>query len=406
MKNKILMLNTVAGKGSVGRLITGLSSALKEIGHEPYIAFGRWDAPIGFASYRIEKQADIICHGVMSRLTDRHGLYSSKATRKLIEIIRGAEPDIIHLHNIHGYYVNYEILFSFLKSEFTRKGGRVVWTLHDCWSFTGHCVHFEYAGCDRWKTQCFRCPEKNQYPASLLLDSSRSNYERKRKAFTGVPGLTLVTPSEWLKDRVKESYLKDYPVEVVPTGIDTEQFKPLETHIRERYGIGDKTLLLGVASPWRERKGFYDFLKLSGEVHGNTVIALVGLNRKQMEEARPHGNIIPVMKTDSVKELAEWYSAADYYVNLTLEDTFPTTNIEAMACGTPVITYRSGGSGESLTENTGRIVDKGDTGAVLRAVSELSGIDREEIRRCCLERASEYAMEKRFSQYIEGVYGL
>ncbi len=406
MKNKILMLNTVAGRGSVGRLITGLSFALKKVGHEPYIAFGRGDAPMGLASYRVNNNADVIIHGVMSRLTDRQGLYSSNATRKLIEIIRGAEPDIIHLHNIHGYYVNYEILFSFLKNEFVKGGGSVVWTLHDCWSFTGHCVHFEYAGCDRWKTKCFNCPEKNQYPASLLMDSSRSNYERKRRAFTGVPGLTLVTPSGWLKDRVKESFLREYPVEVVPTGIDTEQFKPEESNIRERFGIGDRTLLLGVASPWRERKGFDDFLRLSGEIDENTVIAMVGLNRKQLDKARSLKNIIPVMKTDSVRELAEWYSAADYYVNLTLEDTFPTTNIEAMACGTPVITYRSGGSSESLTENTGRVVDKGDTGAVLRAVSELSGMDREERRRRCLERAAEYSMDKRFFEYIEGVYRL
>ncbi len=404
MKKKVLFLNTVVGKGSVGRLIIGLSSALKEVGHEPYIAFGRWDAPLGFASYRINNKADIYFHGIMSRLTDRHGLYSSGATKKLIEVMRGAEPDIIHLHNIHGYYVNYEILFSFLKDEFAPRGGRVVWTLHDCWSFTGHCVHFEHAGCDRWKEGCFDCPEKGQYPASILLDSSAENYVRKLEAFTEVPNLTLVTPSEWLRDRVQESFLKDYPVKVIPTGIDLSVFKPEPSDIRERYGIGAKTLILGVANPWRERKGFDDFLKLSRELKDGAAIAMIGLNKKQADKVQAYSNVIPIMKTDSVEEMAAWYTASDIYVNLTFEDTFPTTNIEAMACGTPVVTYRAGGSPESLTPETGRVVEKGDISGVLCAVKELMAADRSELEKKCIERAAEYAADVRFKQYIEEVY--
>ena len=402
MRERVLLVNTVAGKGSVGRIVTGIAGRLKEKGTEPLIAFGRWDSPEGFNSVRINSSADIMLHGVMSRLTDKQGLYSERATEKLTEAITRFDPDVIHLHNIHGYYLNYELLFSFLKNSFSGKDKKVIWTLHDCWSFTGHCVHFEFAECDKWKTGCFSCPEKKQYPASFLLDSSKSNYERKKMAFTGVPGLTLVTPSEWLKDKVKESFLKDYPVEVIPTGIDLKAFNPEESDIREKFGIGKKTLLLGAANPWRERKGFNEFLKLASMLKGKDILlALIGLNKKQAEEAGRYSNIIPLRKTDSLKEMVRWYSAADIYVNLTLEDTFPTTNIEAMACGTPVITYRSGGSGEALTEKTGWIAEKRDLDSVIKGIDEILSKDREELKRACIERAAAYSAGSRFDEYID-----
>lgn len=401
---KVLFINTVAGKGSVGRLVTALSSALKEKGAETLIAYGRWDKPEGYDCYRIGSDFSVALHGALSRTTDRHGLFSSSATKELIKKIREYDPDIIHLHNVHGYYVNYDLLFSFLKNEYAKnKAHRIIWTLHDCWSFTGHCVHFEYVRCDRYKEQCHDCPEKKQYPASYFLDASKDNFLKKRKAFTGVCNLTIVTPSDWLKERVGESFLREYPVIRVPTGIDLNTFKKQKTDIRERYGIGEKTLLLGVAAPWRERKGFDDFLKLA-DAANDAVIAMVGLNKAQAHAAAGHKNIIPVMRTDSVKEMAEWYSAADIYVNLTYEDTFPTTNLEAMACGTPVITYRAGGSPEALNEDTGVIIEVGDIGGVLKAVKELKGRDREKTAESCIKKASMYSRESMYKGYIEEVY--
>ncbi len=405
--DRVLFLNTVAGKGSVGRIVTGLSTALKERGSESLICLGRWDSPAGHEVYRIGSERDVYIHGALSRLTDRHGLYSSDATKKLTEKIREYDPDIIHIHNVHGYYVNYQLLFSFLKNEYAKKEGhRIIWTLHDCWTFTGHCVHFEYAGCERWKEGCHDCPEKKQYPASLFLDNSRDNYRLKKEAFTGIRNLTIVTPSEWLKDRVKESFLKEYPVYTVPTGIDLKVFKEQKTGIRERYGIGEKTMLLGVANPWRERKGFDDFLKLADAAGDNTVIAMVGLNKAQVAKTSDHRNIIAVMKTDSIREMAEWYSTADIYVNLTYEDTFPTTNLEAMACGTPVITYRAGGSPEALTEESGIVTEVGDIEGVLKAVRELKERDSKETAESCVEQASRYSLDQMFRRYLVDVYGL
>ncbi len=404
---RVLLMNTVAGKGSVGRIVTGLSTALENRGCDSLICLGRWESPAGHEVYRIGSERDVYIHGALSRLTDRHGLYSVSATKKLIEKIREYDPDIIHIHNVHGYYVNYKELFSFLKNEYALKEGhRIIWTLHDCWAFTGHCVHFEYAGCIRWKEGCHDCPEKKQYPASLLLDNSKENYRLKKRAFTGIKNLTLVTPSVWLKDRVEESFLKEYPVHTVPTGIDLSVFKEQKSTLRERYGIGEKTLLLGAANPWRERKGFDDFLKLADAAGEDTVIVMVGLNKAQVSRASAHRNIIPVMKTDSIKEMAEWYSAADIYVNLTYEDTFPTTNLEAMACGTPVITYRAGGSPEALTGESGIVTAVGDIGKVLRAVKELKERDSRETALSCIEQASRYSLDKMFSRYLDDVYGL
>ncbi len=409
MSERVLLVNTVAGKGSVGRLVTGLSKALKERGAETLIAYGRWDPPGGEEAYRIGSDPSVLFHGVMSRITDRHGLYSTAATRAFIKRIEEYAPDIIHLHNVHGYYVNYRLLFSWLKNEYAgKKGHRIIWTLHDCWSFTGHCVHFEYTGCERWKDGCFHCPEKRQYPASFFLDNSRENFRLKKQCFTGIKDLTIVTPSEWLKGKVSESFLGEYPVKCVPTGIDLDCFKKRSSLIREKYGIGDKPLVLGVANPWRERKGFDDFLKLASalekEAGSDFRIAMIGLNPSQVKVVSRYVNIIPVIKTDSIEEMAEWYSTSDFYVNLTYEDTFPTTNLEALACGTPVITYGAGGSPESLNPECGIVTEVGDIAGVIAAMREFLKRDREDLEKACTARAALYGKAERFGQYLDEVY--
>ena len=397
------IINTVTGTGSVGRIACGTADEIIRNGGEALLMRGRGEAVNGYDNYRIGSDPDMFFHGIMTRITDRHGLYSKNATHRLIKKLEEYDPDVIQLHNIHGYYVNYPMLFDWLKNC----GKPVVWTLHDCWSFTGHCAHFDYCGCDKWKRECFDCPEKSEYPASFVKDSSKSNFKRKKESFTGVKNLRLVTPSEWLKEEVKESFLSDYPVKVINTGIDREQFKPVRSDVRTAFGIGEEeTLILGVANPWRERKGLYDFGELytllEKEHPGKYRIAMVGLKPSHMEEL-PEG-IIKLSHTESVGELAEWYSAADVYVNLTYGDTFPTTNIEAIACGTPVITYNAGGSPESITEKTGRTVDKGDLEGVVKAVGELErelSSDREALKKACVERSKDYDKRDKYKVYYE-----
>ena len=397
---RVLFINTICGTGSTGRLVTGLMDTLARHDVESKCAYGRWSAPEKYDTYRVGNNVDVIVHGMLSRITDRHALYSTGATKRLIKEIEKYDPDVIHLHNVHGYYVDIRPLFKYLKSS----GKRIIWTLHDCWSFTGHCSHYEYCGCDKWKSACMNCPEKGQYPKSFVFDGSKKNFEIKKELFTGFEDMTIVTPSEWLKDQVSESFLKDYRTEVVPTGINLSKFKPRESDLREKYDIGDKKLILGVANPWRERKGYNEFIKLASELDDDYHIVMVGLRDKQMKGLPK--NITALGKTDSIEQMAQWYTAADVYLNLTMEDTFPTTNIEAMACGTPVITYRAGGSPEALTQRTGIVVDRGDIDGVISAVTKICERNKERTQQFCLSQAKEYAAGKRFEEYMTKVYGI
>lgn len=351
---KVFEINSVCGIRSTGRICTDIADVLSEGGHQCRIAYGRENVPEKYKdiSYRIGSNNDVRMHALISRLFDCAGNRSRKSTEKLVEEIKRYDPDVIHLHNLHGYYLNIEVLFKFLSEA----NIPVVWTLHDCWAFTGHCSHFSFVGCDRWKTGCYNCPQKNNYPKSLLCDASDKNWKHKKNIFCSVKNMTIVTPSQWLADIVKESFLKEYPIRVIHNGIDLSAFKPTYGDFKERYGIGERKMILGVASVWDERKGFDDFFRLSQMLDENYVIVLVGVTARQ-RMALPK-NVIGIERTNNVKELAEIYTAADVFFNPTYEDNYPTVNLEAQACGTPVVTYRTGGSPEGISLN-GIVSQKG-----------------------------------------------
>lgn len=361
---KVLMINVVCGIRSTGRICTDLATALEAQGHEVKIAYGREEVPEKFQKYavRLGSDLDVKLHGVKARLFDGCGWGSKRATKKFITWVKEYNPDIIHLHNIHGYYINVEVLFNYLRTC----GKKIIWTLHDCWAFTGHAPYCEGANCERWKTGCHDCPKLNEYPVSLM-DRSKENWERKRTLFTKIPNLTLVTPSKWLANLVKQSYMTEYPVIVIHNGIDTTVFKPVDsTDIRKKLGIRQKKVILGVASIWDARKGLEDFIKLNELLTDEYIIILVGLSGEQVEKL-PEG-MIGIRRTDSVHELVQLYSMADVFVNPTYEDNYPTTNIEAIACGTPVITYDTGGSGESA-RLYGSVISKGDVNKIFKELS-------------------------------------
>ena len=396
---KVLFINSIVGTGSTGRIITGLCDVLNSYGVRTLVCYGRGNAPSGYDTYRIGSDWDVYLHGALCRITDRQGLYSDGATDRLIKKIKEYDPDLIHLHNIHGYYLNYEKLFTYLRSC----GKRIVWTLHDCWAFTGHCTHFDYTGCEKWKVMCHDCEQLKEYPRSLFSDESEKNFMLKKRLFTHIQGMELVTPSFWLKGEAGKSFLGDYDINVIPTGIDLERFSPVKSDIRSRYGIGDRVLILGVANPWRERKGLYEFIRLAEMLDDRFRIVMIGLKPGQMKLLP--SNVTGIMKTDSLDEMTAWYTAADMYVNLTLEDTFPTTNIEALACGTPVITYRAGGSPESLDETCGRVLEKNDVSGVKAAIEAFGRKDCDISDRCLL-RARNYDSRKRFEEYFGKEYRL
>lgn len=351
---KLLLINLVCGSGSTGRIGACIARDYESRGWEVRFAYGRVphvSSECRKWAVRIGNALSIRLHGVLTRLFDLHGtgLCSYLATRRFLKWAEAWKPDMVWLHNLHGYYINYELLFRWIKKH---PEIEVKWTLHDCWAFTGHCSHFLLTGCERWKTGCYGCPEKGEYPTTCLLSAAKSNWGRKRRAFTGVKNMTLITPSKWLAELTRESFLNEYPVEVVHNTIDLSVFKPTPSNFRERMGLKDKIIILGVASVWDRRKGLADFLALhhllnSSDNIGQTyIIILVGLTERQISSL-PSG-MIGITRTNSAAELAEIYSAADWFFNPTHEDNYPTVNLEARACGCKIATYDTGGASETV----------------------------------------------------------
>jgi len=361
---RILMINVVCGIRSTGRICTDLAAALEAEGHEVRIAYGRETVPEQYRKYavKIGSNFDAKLAALQTRLIDNHGFSNRAATRRFLAWAESYQPDLLWLHNIHGYYIHVGLLFDWIKRH---PNLQVKWTLHDCWAFTGHCAYFTAAKCEQWKSGCRSCSQKKEYPACLLRSDVERNYLRKRKAFTGVQHMTLITPSKWLANLVGESFLLEYPVEVVPNTIDTSIFKPTPGDFRQRYGLEQKRIVLGVASTWDERKGLKDFLALSELLPPEYQIVLVGLGKKQLS-ALPKG-ILGLERTNSPRELAEIYTAADVFVNPTYQDNYPTVNLEARACGTPIITYQTGGSPESAGKQA-VLVAHGDMKQLISAI--------------------------------------
>ncbi len=391
---KILQINTVCGSGSVGRIAVDIYHTLEKNGDKGMIAYGRRTAPEGIRAFRFGSPLDMGAHVLSTFFRGEHGFASGRQTKRLIGRIRKWNPDVIHLQNIHGFVLQVEILFAYLKEA----GKPVVWTLHDCWPYTGHCAFYDYTACEGWKTGCRACREyQRTYPYALFRNHTIQNYERKRTAFTGVADLTIVTPSRWLAGEVKQSFLKEYPVQVIPNGIDRKCFRPVKSLLRQRLGLEGRFVILGVANVWERRKGLEYFVKLSGRLSEEYKVILIGLSKKQIKSLPE--NIIGLERTSGAEELAEYYSMADVFVNATLEDNFPTTNLEALACGTPVITFNTGGSPESVDESCGQVVPKGDTEALIKAIRQ----EREAPRQSesCLKRAERYEKYDRFREYVE-----
>jgi len=384
--------------GSTGRIAEEIGILTLQKGWESDIAYGRFPRPSKSNTIRIGSDLEVFCHGLETRLFDRHCLGSKATTIKLVKQIQKIKPDIIHLHHLHGYYINIEILFNYL----SKAAIPVVWTFHDCWSITGHCAHFDYIGCEKWKTECHHCPQIKEYPASILIDRSTKNYYLKKRLFTSVPKMVVVTPSNWLANIVKESFMQSIPVQTIHNGIDTSVFKPQinRRETTEKYHIGERFVILGVASPWTLKKGFDDFIRLSKQLFDDEVIVLVGLDNSQIN--RLPKNIIGFTKTENRQELVDLYSAADLFVNPTWEDNFPTTNLEALACGTPVVTYRTGGSIEAVSPETGFIVDKGDINSLVEIVRRIKVTGKLAYTESCRNRAVDFfSKNDRFAEYMD-----
>lgn len=393
---KILYINCVCGLGSTGRIVTDLMEQAKHYGHIVKVACSTVEPIKGVNAdevIEVGSKLDYYVHNALSRITDHEGLYSKAATQKLVKQIEEYDPDLIHLHNLHGHWINYEILFAYL----AKNKQRVIWTLHDCWAFTGHCSYFSILKCEQWKTHCSYCPGLRGYPMCYGRGDVSKNYDRKRKAFTSVENLTIVTPSNWLRDMVRQSLLARYDVIAIPNGIDLEIFKPTESNFREKYGLLGKKIVLGVANVWDRRKGLDDLLALHQKLEDDYTLVLVGLSQDQIKTL-PSG-IIGITRTSNVHELVEIYSAADVFVNPSYEETMGLVTAEALACGTPAVVYDQTAVPEVVNSECGIVVHAGDIDGLLIAICDV--INRRHNFSRTIARMQNYNKNNQYGKYLE-----
>lgn len=392
---KLFQINVSLNYLSTGKISEGISQVASANGWECYTAYsGRYFKESDFTAIKVSTRIEELIHYAKSLLFDMQGLGSCYATNRLVRKLELIQPDIIHLHVIHGSFINYKILFEYA----CRSQIPIVWTMHDCWAFTGHCVYFDRVKCDRWKTHCKHCIQKKEYPSCIGLDRSSENFELKRRLLSDLKKLTMVPVSNWLADFTKQSFLRNKSIQVIHNGIDLSVFAPTESHVREHFNIGNKFLILGVANGFGERKGLDDFIRLSQMLGDEYKILLVGVHSDEM--AKIPNTIIALPRTGNQKELVELYSAADVFANPTYEDNFPTTNLEALACGTPIITYKTGGSPEAIDEKTGIVVEQGNLKAFADAIIQMK--NHPLLARDCIARANQcFDKNKCFQKYIE-----
>ena len=372
MTKKLLQINPVV------RLNTSTGRIMREIG-ELAMASG-WDSYVAYSGARdgmpqhssqlvpVGDKLDLAVHAAATRLFDAHGLASKRGTRQFIERIRTLDPDVIHIHNIHGYFLNYPLLFKYLQES----GKPVVWTIHDCWLYTGHCYYYSAAHCSKWQTGCGHCPQKRAFPASWLFDRSARNLRDKQRAFGALENLTIVPVSDWIRQEMASSILADKHYQVIHNGIDLDTFRPEAV---ETEGKAEGTQILGVASIWLEEKGWSDLMRLAGQLRAGEKLVLVGRTTEEQRRQLPAG-VELIERTENIGRLAALYARSTVFVNPTWQDNYPTVNLEAIACGTPVVTYRTGGSVESVTDGTGFVVEQGDVDGMLARVRELAAADR------------------------------
>lgn len=386
----IVQINSTCGVGSTGKICVGISELLTDAHIENYILYSsRTNGyPLGIPC---SEDLYIKAQAFKAKLAGNYGFQSRKATQIMVSELERIHPDIVHLHNIHSHDCHIGMLFDYFKNKHTK----LIWTFHDCWAFTGYCPHFTMVKCDKWKIECKRCVQRREY--TWIFDRSRELFEKKKEFLQGLD-LTIVTPSQWLADLVCQSFLKGYPVKVINNGIDLSVFRPIESSFRKQNGLNNKKIVLGVSFEWGQRKGLDVFVDLAQRLPDDYQIVLVGTEEKT-DKFLPAG-IFSIHRTQDQNELAAIYSAADVFVNPTREETFPTVNLEAIACGTPVVTFRTGGSSEMLDETCGSVVACDDVDAIEKAIVRTC-TQKPFLKTQCVRKARAFEKNERFKEYVE-----
>lgn len=394
---KLLQFNPVVGFGSTGRIVENIGRFVLNNGWESHIAYSGRPLALQSSStlHEIGNKWDIYRHAIESRLLDNHGRSSRQATKEFITKLEAIDPDVIHFHNIHGYYLNYEILIEYINKRLIP----VVWTFHDFWPITGHCSYFSDIPCDKWKSKCHNCPKIGFYPKAYIDRSSR-NFEHKKEVFSSIQNLIITPVSEWASGLVRQSFLKNKEVRTIYNGIDLNTFKPVpETTIREQYQLEGKKILLALATTWGERKGWSDYIRLARELSHEYVIVMVGVSPIQ-NKGLPE-NILCIQRTNDLEELVAWYSTADIVMNLSYQETFGLTTVEGFACGTPSIAYNRTASPELMNSQVGEIVQAGDIKGVKQAIEKIIDHGKSAYLNPCLDHANaKFNARDRYTDYL------
>lgn len=399
---RILQINTWSyNGGSTGKIALDLKQQMENQGIESYMAYGfgyNTNSDDDNTFYRITSDTELFISKIWTKIIGHHGFDNKNETLRLIKWIDKIRPDLIHMHNIHGHYVNIQLLLSFI----VNKNIPCVLTMHDCWTFTGHCAYFDYSECEKWITGCCNCPNLRNYPKTFsFVDPSSWNYRHKMALFAPL-NITFVTPSQWLCNLQQKSFLKHHPCKLIYNGVDTRLFSPINSNVRTVLGIGSRKMILAVAANLEYRKGRDYLLELPKYLKEDEVLVVVGVQKGQKQLFLNNSKVIALYRTKDMDELIRLYSAADVFINPTLEDNFPTTNIEALACGTPVITFDTGGSGESLDAHTGIKVKKGDITELLSGIRYILERGKASYKEACLKRVKErFNKDIQYSKYID-----
>ena len=394
---KVVQVNVVANKGSTGRIAEDIGKLILENGWDSYIAYGRKSSDSNSKLIRIGTTLETLYHVFLTRFFNKHGFGSNFATLRFIRRLKKIKPHIIHLHNIHGYYLNLPLLFRYLK----KNDVKVVWTLHDCWAFTGHCAHYTQVNCYKWLEECSNCPQIKSYPKSYFVDNSKPNFHKKKKLFNLRNDVHIVTVSNWLQKEASRSFLSDLSIQTIHNAIDIDVFNEKgHVNLRSRYGLDNKIIILGVANIWGIRKGLYEFHKLLGVISSEYQIVLIGLTQEQINEL-PHG-ILGIERTKDLQELVNWYSTADVYVNLSFEESFGMTSVEALACGTPIVVYDSTALPEIVNDDVGFVVEKNNIEGIKTAIEKLRENNYSQYSQSCRKHVEEnFEIRKNYSSYLE-----
>lgn len=395
---KLFQINVANNLGSTGKIAESISCVAKENAWQTYTAYGRASKGVSVSTeIRIGNKYSPIFNAIKARFLDNDGFSAAANTRKLVKYMESVSPDIVQIHNLHGYFINIEILFNYLK----QKNIPTFWTLHDCWSFTGHCGQFNLVDCHKWKTQCFKCPLTHTYPSSYFLDNSRKNYTKKKNLYADFENLHLIPVSYWLENLLKKSFLSKRKISTIHNGIDLSVFRPKNDEtVLKKYNIKGKFIILGVANIWTKEKGFDDFLKLSKKLPSDWQIVLVGVNDKNLKILPK--NITGIKRTSDMAELASLYSAADVFANPSYLDTLSTVNLEANACGLPVVSYETAGNPECLSKDTGIVVSVGNLDEMEKGIRIVFEKGKKSFSENCRKWSEEnFDNNKAFSKYLK-----